>query len=883
MLIKETNDTNDNYNDNFVVDDYDFDIGLKKVEQSINNKSNNNPFFVDINKPIKIEKKDIYHNHKNVIVLYFNSNIDKKQQLTDIQILSKPELNIDELTSIKSILYTRCSSNILQNKYHLDRISVVKQKYLNAIYPNDTFDLNEIVVQLFEIPDNNIHIYLNLYQNNISFETLKVNLDFSNHYLQGYRYPIHKNMNMIIESIDGSTYWSNEHNCNINMSQSFTTRGFRLNTDTKFTSIVTKTINNIINQDDSDKSDKSDKLEKSIYDDQPTKHKFKNNTFIDPAQSILNQHVKRTFYSTLDHTDKCKIKKEEINTIFSLLKTEEEKYLLMNNLLASKEYCHLLINNIHLLKDLKPIFDKFKHVFKYTIGYAWITMYFEECLTKTFSKKDSRFVFDINTAHELPVFPYNYNQIKQNPYATLLIDDKEIGTENCFGIKFIKDKDLYGVCSLDTFKTRLNMFMTHDKNKDIFAGLDWDKFALSGSLIPACLLKKSPLLYHYEKMLNNEDLGFIEYINTYYKSSDIDMMCNDVNIFDFMKNVKGVYDIIVNNCNLQSNDIKIDTIKNVGIALTKYFAKECLDDINKTFNTTFTTEDLQNNLIDPRVKYYLYNLYIKTKTSINADLLKNNKLDFTTSITNDYLNPVSIDELNIYIRSDEFDDNKNDDITENKMIFKTNYFRSQDNQVEESKNKILIKITETYRYKIIPLNFNKYFKRPIEIFKTYKEDFFSTVARFHYPCVRAYYQNNNVYILPSCITSMMTGLNIEYKYFSSIRDPIEIINKYITRGFGLIMNKEEINKMKEFNKNVDKFKDCKDILKGKTINTSIFNLNNHIDTNTYVNTEEDLIEYYNSKLYPVNICRFTAIKENGCIRPYNKSYVKMMYDIDKFM
>jgi hypothetical protein len=175
----------------------------------------------------------------------------------------------------------------------------------------------------------------------------------------------------------------------------------------------------------------------------------------------------------------------------------------------------------------------------------------------------------------------------------------------------------------------------------------------------------------------------------------------------------------------------------------------------------------------------------KTKTQISSELISNGKIDLTTNIGRDYIVPISMDQLNIYEKVNDIYDDKHKD---NDMIFKINYFR-KDNLVEENKNKIVMKINETLRFKIIPTDLTKSFKRPIELFKTHHEDFFGTVARFHYPCVRAYYQNNNVYILPSCITSMMTGINIEYKYFSCIRDPIEIINKYVNRGFGLIMNK----------------------------------------------------------------------------------------------
>ena len=69
----------------------------------------------------------------------------------------------------------------------------------------------------------------------------------------------------------------------------------------------------------------------------------------------------------------------------------------------------------------------------------------------------------------------------------------------------------------------------------------------------------------------------------------------------------------------------------------------------------------------------------------------------------------------------------------------------------------------------------------------------STVANFHMPCVRAYYNGDNVYMTPSFISAHMTFMNIDYKYFAGSKDPINIINKYRMRGFGCWLNKNELN------------------------------------------------------------------------------------------
>ena len=62
------------------------------------------------------------------------------------------------------------------------------------------------------------------------------------------------------------------------------------------------------------------------------------------------------------------------------------------------------------------------------------------------------------------------------------------------------------------------------------------------------------------------------------------------------------------------------------------------------------------------------------------------------------------------------------------------------------------------------------------------------------PVVRSYYDGNNVYLTPSCISAHLTYMNLDYKYFAGSKDPIEIILKYRMRGFGTFLNRKEIDK-----------------------------------------------------------------------------------------
>jgi hypothetical protein len=117
----------------------------------------------------------------------------------------------------------------------------------------------------------------------------------------------------------------------------------------------------------------------------------------------------------------------------------------------------------------------------------------------------------------------------------------------------------------------------------------------------------------------------------------------------------------------------------------------------------------------------------------------------------------------------------------------------------------------------------------IEIFQTKYEPFFSTVARFHLPCVRGYYNGTETLLLPSCVSAMMTMMNMDYKYFAGSKDPIEIINKYRLRGFGTFLNDKEKIKMIEYSDSVPKWKKLYNLK--KTNKTSVDSVLGGMDIN----------------------------------------------------
>ena len=832
-----------------------------------------NPFYVDLRggNLKTITWGDIYRNYNSVIIIT-NAN-NKKENDNSLHKLFNYKIKKTDLESITGITYFRTTLNILKNKDHFFKTLMINKTDLIKLFSHGEFNETELVLCIFEMDEENTRKYCNMYKYSDDLQNLHNKLDMCNYYISN------KNNIQVTElfsHLKNNDYWSQKQNLHINLSHSFVDREFnnqRVSNQSTF-KVVSIRKENEVNYKTLKQGNSSAYVpDELVVEKKQTFENIKAN-FVDPSTVIRNNKngKKRTFYST--HIEK--ISNDYIIQIYDNTDNEKLQYDFLNNLLVSKDYCHLVVNNKNLLEKSKSLFDKYPHVFKYTMGYAWLTLYLEECLARSRSQKDSRFVFDIHTASKLPVYPYIYSDLKQNPYMSILIDDIELPEKNTYGLSYRDNYDGYGVTDFDTFKKRFNIFTTGNPNIDALAGLDWNKFAVSGSLITACLQKRSQLLDAYVKINNNdENYGFKQFINKYYGESDVDLMSNQTNIIEFLNSVNDVYNLLKKNLNANDTEMKYESVKNFAVSITSYFFECYLDDFNKTYGLNKTKAEFEKMTEDMIFKLYIYQKYIEVKNTITKKLLtsENIKNKFIT----EYFIPNSYENMNIYVVDP--DNYENYHTQDNEVLYYRNDFS---NNLPQKENKLVIKFSENVRYKL----FCKTTK--IEMFRIKDKDFFGTVARFHFPCVRAYYQGDNIYMLPSCITAMMTGLNIEYKYFAGIRNPVDIINKYMQRGFGVILNKFEINLLLEYNKTLNNDNPLKynteadkDVLLGKkNIKNKIYGITHDLALNTMIENYNDLDKYYKS--YQKNSCvdclKMTTINKNGNINKYQPSYVQLCYD-----
>lgn len=101
-------------------------------------------------------------------------------------------------------------------------------------------------------------------------------------------------------------------------------------------------------------------------------------------------------------------------------------------------------------------------------------------------------------------------------------------------------------------------------------------------------------------------------------------------------------------------------------------------------------------------------------------------------------------------------------------------------------NSIYMKLLYTenkYKYKIYGL------PRPVEMFMV--NSIPGTISKFHLAPVRAWWDGNNLHMLPTFITAAMTSVCFDMRWISCAKDLRDIVLKYFQRGFAPLMNKDE--------------------------------------------------------------------------------------------
>jgi hypothetical protein len=773
---------------------------------------------------------------ENIIELR-SSNIEK--YYNEVYILAKKNsyiipiefynLDVDEIIYkqvLSNLIIYKVSISILKNSKYFNKIVLLSNTDIEQFNIfNYTLGVKNIILPILNINFSELVIYMEQYSQNFSIDNIS-KLIIMNNYLESDCKVFYHNK---FDNMKESLYWTFNDNCLSSLNHNFIKRKIFFNTSRLKNKEIANDLNTFF------KSQINIKSEDYIKDITNKKD------YID-ISSIDNYMI----------GSKPNISYNEFNKLFDSL-DEKEQYFLFTNCMISKEYVHLAINNKHILKIMLPKINIY--LLKYLLSYSWIMFYYEECISGCKTKINDTFIFDIETASLLPVFPFISSKPTENPYMPILVSQENLfSKDNVCGIPDYNTNNLLyrngGICNLKEFKYRMNIFCSGNPYFDIFDNFDFKYYnaAISGSIVTACLQMNHPLM----NILKDSKDIFNDYFNEFYVDADIDIMFKTNCNLNFICNVKELYKQICINIikfkELKDHNTKLILNKVAYLFISEKFIKDNIT-TEKT-KIKWIKKNINNqeviNMFTPfyeKIKQDKYNELINGLSEAEIDKLKNEFPDIYKILDV---------EFKIYIN----DKTKND-----------------------------IDMVYTYKYKII----SPHIKHQLELFKINSDDFFSHVSQFHLPCVRAYY-NGNVYLTPSCISSHMTYMNIDYKYVSGSTDIIEIINKYRLRGFGTWLNEKEYNIMFKYNHSVQKWHTIFGfaIYKGSvSINNNIFHKKNK---NKYHILELEEFDH-NLSYYDILKIRYPNVKTNdifnslivinkdGFITPLKKWIVNFSFDL----
>ena len=732
-----------------------------------------NPLFIPFGEYAKDE--DFAGRHR-MFVLCSNDSYKKFNfdEFMGKEIVSKAEfLSYGEKLSLIEVM-TRASRN---TKHRLVTVNVMSE-FLNVFNHEDIeFEEKELVMIRPEMTVSMAKQHFTLYEGHVSLDQLLETKLMAEYFgTLGHSYITAENMHEKHMIAEISKHWVYPHNCKLNMSSYHLVRRFNykqfLKEKAKLSSVSSRYKNIETIMKDFNKENKIPDYLQFMF----------RREFVDASLSANKDGCK--IYRIPRESD-IQLSNEQIKGWFKIVSSEREKFDLLNNLLLSVEYCAQMLTDPDLLDISLSVMKKAPELYRYVLGYSWVCLYVEECIKKTRTTMNDRYVFRINDAAKLPTYSYCCDDAHVNPYVSLLVSKEIINCpRSCMGIPMIKGHE-YGVCNLDTFKRRLNLFTTGKSDKCIFDGINWTDVSISGSIIACCVPKKHPLITLVSKPGKNDDENFIEYVKEYYGPSDVDLMCFKENVFEYVDTAAEISDTIKKNleelnpteAKRIAKSVKMNVNKGFMIAVSRRYIEKYLPD--------FTLEDVICQLDNNVIREHFYKIYFLNKIEKNSyyrSIGKTNK-EYEDSI----FKISSIDDMNLVIITNDVLEERDSDY-DNDVLIKENSIRlSLGLDKLEDGSSDLLRISENVKFKIE----SPYLKHSIEIFRIKFKDPFSCVARFHLPNVRGLYNGEDVYLLPSCITSMMTFSNIDYKYFAGIRDPIEIINKYRRRGYGFFLNDME--------------------------------------------------------------------------------------------
>lgn len=144
------------------------------------------------------------------------------------------------------------------------------------------------------------------------------------------------------------------------------------------------------------------------------------------------------------------------------------------------------------------------------------------------------------------------------------------------------------------------------------------------------------------------------------------------------------------------------------------------------------------------------------------------------------------------------------------LMVETNDYEAFDEVAHMHFETIRAMVPETYHIYMKPvLTENKYkyriygLTRNVEIFMV--DSIPATISKFHLAPVRAWWDGEDLHMLPTFVIAAMSGMSYDLRWISCMKDLRDVVLKYFQRGFGTVINKKEAKNIIEYVNNSDQW------------------------------------------------------------------------------
>lgn len=801
----------------------------------IKNQKYDNPFFVSIDNNVitNIVFDVLKKQYARVIILCLNVQYDLNEVS---KIMFSERIRINDTKKIaQQLVLVHSNISILKSKQYRWQSILVSKAELE-IFNHNNLELNteELVLPLLNLDITQVNNYLA--NNDIIFNrTVSAFYSASQSYQQA---------NKMLLFSELTEYWTRQNKCRINIMHLWSKRSITYKPELiNEAQVIVKKIN-------------SGEIDN-------------NDTNIDHYHlSVINEtpvvYMKRVY-----DMDLSPMTIETFNMLYCGCTNEFSLYLFLNTILASRDNYHYILNNYDMMSVLSPLINKYLLTMRYVFGYCWVASYYEECIKKTRILTSDRSIFKLSTACLLPFFPYLQSDPTLNPYLPILVPKKQLDAKNnLWGLKMISDYKEYGIADMKQFTRHFNLFCTRDAKKNLFQGYDWTDTYITGSLMTACAQKNSPLLIPYLlKKIETDadyDTAFCAMLNDKYETSDIDVMIHTKTVYEFIDKVHELISVVKHNIG-EKVDMTMEKTLHVIVHIDFF--------LHQHYDKEYVLKNIHTN----ELKELVHKVYNDTKFENNK---RNRELKKKFEYEAHY-KQVDISRMNIVL---EFNP-----LSTHEELLKETVFRKNDIfETKDVDNPVLLRISEGIKF-----NLNSTLKNSIQCFRLRFPEPLSIVSKFHVCNVRAYYsgKTNEVYMMTSFISSMMTYMNLDLKYVNGKQCSVEIINKNISRGYGLFVNAKEKKSIVQYTNSNEKWKKLlglHSLQGGLQLNNSIMypttpNIGGHYGS--YVETYDMFCQEWKNRGYKqdsaLDLLKIRHIDDTGNVKPINMMYILEAYSMLK--